>query len=119
MSEQNLTYDEKKLGKIQELHIGMGGYQDAMFGVTITLSGAGWGVSTFRGAWSPSQIKHDEHTQWSEEDRLRRLTDAFVWLDQLMTEAKVTDVRKLIGKPIEAIFNGNTLKSWRILTEVL
>lgn len=35
---------EKKLGKIQDVKFGIGGYQDAMIGLFITLGNNGWGV---------------------------------------------------------------------------
>lgn len=64
-------------------------------------------------------MKRSEHAQWTEEDRKEQIADAFYWLDQLMTDAKVTDANKLVGKPIEATFDGLQMKSWRLLTEVL
>ena len=33
-----------QLGKIQEVKLGFGGYQEVMFGVSFTLGGSGWGV---------------------------------------------------------------------------
>jgi hypothetical protein len=41
------------------------------------------------------------------------------YVSKLLKEAKVDSVEKLKGKPIEATFDGNMLKEWRILTEVL
>jgi hypothetical protein len=41
------------------------------------------------------------------------------YVSKLLRDAKVDSVEKLKGKPIEATFDGNTLKEWRILTEVL
>jgi hypothetical protein len=41
------------------------------------------------------------------------------YVSKLLKEAKVDSVDKLKGKPVEVTFEGNTLKSWRILTEVL
>jgi hypothetical protein len=38
---------------------------------------------------------------------------------KLMRDAGITDVTKLLGKPIEVSVKGNVLQSWRILTEVL
>lgn len=111
--------ERKELGKIKSIRVGMGGYQDAMFGVTFDLGGDGWGVSDFWGFWSPSRMKHSEHCKWTEASRLQALTDAFVRLDSLMKSAKVNDSMKLAGIPIEVSFEGTTLKSWRILTEVL
>jgi hypothetical protein len=41
------------------------------------------------------------------------------YVSTLLKEAKVNSVDMLKGKPVEVTFDGNTLKSWRILTEVL
>lgn len=110
---------DKRLGKIQAIHVGMGGYQDAMFGVSFTLGGEGWGVNDWWGFWSPSRMKRSEHCKWTEQERLDALTETFVRLDAVMNEAKVTEAHKLKGIPVEITFDGNTLSSWRVLTEVL
>lgn len=111
--------ERRELGKIKSLRVGMGGYQDAMFGVTVELGGESWGVFDFKGAWSPSQMKRSEHAKWTDQERGEQILTAFVWLDQLLTDAKVSDAAKLAGKPVEVTFDGNMLKSWRLLTEVL
>jgi hypothetical protein len=36
-----------------------------------------------------------------------------------LNDAKVNSVDRLKGVPVEATFDGNLLKEWRILTEVL
>jgi hypothetical protein len=41
------------------------------------------------------------------------------FLSKLLKDAKVRSVDKLKGIPVEAIFDGNVLKEWRVLTEVL
>lgn len=109
---------ETRLGKIESLRVGMGGYQDAMFGVTVCLSMQGSGVSDFKGMWG-QDIKVGEHTKWSETDRSRQFDDLVRWMDDQCRLAKVDDVMKLVGKPVEVTLDGNTLKSWRLLTEVL
>ncbi len=38
---------------------------------------------------------------------------------ELLNQAKVDDVSKLKGKPVEIELDGNLLKSWRLLTEVI
>lgn len=108
-----------RLGKIQEVRVGMGGYQEAMFGVGFTLGGEGWGVGDWWGFWSPSHLKWTEHCKWTEQERLDALRDTFVRLDALMKDAKVTDSAKLKGVPVEVTIEENTLKRWRILSEVL
>lgn len=110
---------EKQIGKINLLKIGMGGYQDAMFGVSVDLNGPGWGVSDFKGFWSPSRMPRSEHAQWTEDDRKDSIAGTFYWLDRLMKDANVSDANKLVGKPVEATFENGRLVSWRILTEVL
>jgi hypothetical protein len=41
------------------------------------------------------------------------------YLSKLLKEAKVSSVYKLKGIPVEVTFDGNMLKEWRILKEVL
>ena len=41
------------------------------------------------------------------------------FLSKTLKEAKVSDVKDLVGVPVEIEFEGNSLKDWRILTEVL
>jgi hypothetical protein len=106
----------KELGKIQRFDIGIGGYDDAMFGVSVTLGGAGWGVQDFDGTWVRVP---DENCKWTVEDQLdlwgamcRRVAD-------LMKKAKVNTCADMVGIPVEVSFNGSSLHSWRILEEVL
>ena len=110
--------ETKLLGRIASLRIGMGGYQDAMFGVSVSLSMQGSGVGAFIGTWSQS-TKIGPHTQWTEADRSAEFDKTMRWLDDRCREAKVRDVNDLIGKPVEVTLEDNTLKSWRLLTEVL
>lgn len=109
----------KELGRIQDIRIGHYGYQEAMLGVQFTLGGDGWGVGDFWGSWAPSLIKHSEHTKWTEAERVTGIADAFIRLDASMKRAKVSDAMKLKNIPVEVEFDGTTLKSWRVLTEVL
>jgi len=107
---------ETKLGKIQSVKFGSGGYDDAMFGISFTLGGDSWGVGDFKGQWSGDPIRGAE---WTKEDRQERFGEIMVWIMELMATAKVNDITRLAGIPVEVTFDGNTLKSWRILTEVL
>lgn len=109
---------ETRLGKIDSIRVGMGGYQDAMFGVTVSLSMKGSGVCDFKGMWGQS-VKVGDHTKWSEADRSKQFDEVMRWLDDQCRLAKVDDVMKLAGKPVEVTLEGNTLVSWRLLTEVL
>ena len=105
-----------KLGKINNIRFGFGGYDDAMFGVSFELDGAGWGVNDFWGQWTSDP---SPHAQWTKEDRMKDRSEMIDRLIELFNKAKVNNIDKLVGKPIEITFKDNWLKSWRILEEVL
>ncbi len=106
----------KEIGKIQHIRFGHGGYQDAEIGVSVILTGPGWGVSDFKGYWAG---KRGERAEWSEEDRIHALGTIVIWVDSLLTAAKKNDLFDLQSVPVEVTFDGTKLYSWRILTEVL
>ena len=106
----------KELGKIQSVEFGMGGYQDAMIGISFSLGGAGWGVSDFWGDWATDVT---ERTQWTHEQRCNRLGQTVWRVKKLLDESKAQTVSELKGKPIEATFVDMKLTGWRILKEVL
>lgn len=110
---------EKMLGKIESVYFGIGGYQDAQLGLHMSFSGGAWGVGWSESVWDPETIKHTEHTQWTEESRDKQLADLCRQISKYLKEAKVNSVDKLKGVPVEVTFEGNTIKSWRILTEVI
>lgn len=110
---------DKKLGKIESVRFGHGGYQDAMIGIHVTLAGKGWGVNDSRCFWAPSIIECHDNAQWTEEDRSSRFADNVRYIDQLLEAAKKRTIDQLVGVPIEASFTGNTLTEWRVLTEVI
>lgn len=105
-----------ELGRIQKASFGWGGYQDVMIGLSLTLGGKSWGVLDFKGMWGCDRT---ENSKWTEEDRLRQLGEACMFLRDTLQKAGVQSVEQLIGVPIEATFDGNLLKSWRVLDEVL
>lgn len=110
---------EKRLGKITSVRFGHGGYQDAMLGLSITLGDGSWGVGDFKGNWDAELIKHTEHTKWTEEDRSKGYDETMRFISKLLKEANVDTVDKLKDIPVEVTFDGNLLKEWRILTEVI
>jgi hypothetical protein len=111
--------ESKKLGKIESVSFGLGGYQGCMLGLHVTLGDGGWGAKYSKAEWDAEQIEWSEFAKWSEEDRDGWYTDIMRYVSKLLKEAKVDSVDKLKGKPVEVTFDGNTLKEWRILTEVL
>jgi hypothetical protein len=107
---------EEKLAKIERASFGMGGYQDAMIGISFTLSGQGWGTNDFWGYWA---LKRSEYCKWSEEDRLKDLGKTVLRIRELLKDSKKDSVEGLVGVPVMVKFEGNMLKEWRILTEVI
>lgn len=109
----------KKLGKIESVEYGHGGYQEGMIGISFQLSfGNGLGVGDFWGYWCFG-IEHDENCKWTEEERIKFLGETAMKISKLLLDAKVESVDELKGIPIEVSFEGFKMKSWRVLTEVL
>lgn len=110
---------KKQLGKITKATFGLGGYQDAMIGIHFTIEGDGWGTSIDKSSWDKNLIKWSERCKWTEEDRDKEYSDLVRYISDIIKAAKCQTVDQLVGKPIEAEFDGMTFKSFRILTEVL
>ncbi len=109
--------NRKELGRIKSATFGLGGYQECQIGFWLTLGGEGWGVSASGGgAWA---IERTEHCKWTEEDRAREVAKAAMKLADTLRLAKKERVQDLVGVPVECTFDGNLLKDWRVLTEVL
>jgi len=109
---------EKKIGKIQKVNFGLGGYQDACLGVSLQLGSdkMSWGVGDFKGTWA---MKQTTNCKWTEEDQTRIWGEMCRWVADLLSLAKVDSIDKLVGIPVEIEFEGMRLKSWRILEEVI
>ena len=110
---------ETRLGKLEKVSFGLGGYQEACIGFSATISGQGWGVSTNTSAWDVNKIKHTEHCKWTEADRDAEYIKLVKYVSGLLNAAKVDTVDQLNGIAVEATFDDNTLSECRILTEVL
>jgi len=98
---------DRVLGKIDRAEVGFGGYQEAMFGLAIGFSSGTTVCGDFLGAWPK---ENPEPGQWDPFGKK---------IIELLRDAKVDAVSKLVGKPVEIFFDGLSLKTWRILTEVL
>lgn len=109
----------KELGKIEQAWFGLGGYQECQIGIWFTLGGKSWGVGTGKGEWDATRIECAKSATWTEKDRSKQNDEIVRYVSRLLAEAKVDSVDKLVGIPIEATFDGTTLREWHILTEVL
>ena len=108
--------DGKYLGKIESVRLGNGGYQDAMFGLSLTFV-FGCAISTFNGTWGLDISC--ENARWTEDDRDREFAATMRLINQTMRDAKVKELSELKGIPVEVTIERWALKSWRVLTEVL
>ncbi len=109
----------KYLGKIKEVYFGLGGYNEAMLGIHFTFSFGGQEVSDTKGGWDFYRIKHSKYANWTEEDRQNDYYNSMIFISKLLKQCNVTDIKDLKNKPVEVEILDNSLKSWRILTEVL
>lgn len=109
--------EQKVLGCISLARFGLGGYQDAQIGLSLQFDMKGTGVGTFIGGWA--YTKPPSHAQWTKEDQRRTWADAVEKLNETLHAAKKQDVSQLVGVPVEVTLDGNVLKSWRVLTEVI
>ena len=96
---------EKQLGKIRSVSFG---YNEYTFGLHLILGGANWGVSTSI-HYNPTYKELEDST----------VTETMWRIQALLKDAGVDTVDKLKDKPIEVVFDGNFLKDFRILTEVI
>ena len=110
---------KKELGKIESAKFGMGGYQDCQFGLSIDFSGNSWGVSDFKGGWGVDMDCSSESCKWDEVDRSKWFDETCRFVSQILMKAKKQYISQLVGVPVEVTFDGNSLRDWRILEEVL
>ena len=94
---------EKELGKITSASFGFGGYQDAMFGLSLSFQLQGSGCGDFiSGGWAYGLIDPDsKHCKWSEADRSKQMAAMSKIVCQILSDAKVSKIDSLVGKPIE------------------
>jgi hypothetical protein len=68
----------------------------------------------------PANLKPDSPGfRWTEQDRGQELAEICRFLSSLLKAAKREHVGQLVGVPVEVTFDGNVLKDWRVLEEVL
>lgn len=106
----------KILGRINRATFGFGGYDGAMFGITVDLRSEATGVGDFNGTWADPP---SPHAKWTVEDQSKHFSDCCRLLIRTLREAKKQHVGQLVGTPVEITLDNNSLKSWRVLTEVI
>lgn len=107
----------KEIGVIEKATFGWSGYHDVQLGLSVTLKMKCSGVVSFDGFWG---LERSDNCKWTEEEeRCRYLGETVMRLAKILTDAKKTHVGELVGVPVEVTLDGNRLKSWRVLTEVV
>lgn len=110
--------ERKEIGKIKLVVLGFTGYQDAGFGFRFNLGGKNWEVTDdIHWVWN-EEPKKGLH-KWTKKDQLDGMSKAMEFVRKKMNEANVDNFNDLVDVPVEVTFEDHTLKSWRILTEVL
>jgi hypothetical protein len=104
------------LGKISGCLFGL---LDRQIGLHLTFfCSDGSGVCDSFSMWDTS-VKVTQSTMWTEKDRDKQYTSIVRRVSDVLMQAKKTDTSKLVGTPVELTIEDNTLRSWRVLTEVL
>ena len=114
----------KFLGKIKNVRFGHVGYQNSMLGLDFDFTfNECCGVGADDCFWDAGLIECSNNAKWSEDDRDVAYAKIMRKISKYLFQAKVEQVKDLIGVPVELTFKGGgwggTLESWRILTEVL
>lgn len=108
------------LGKITSIRVGLGGYEDVMFGLHVTLENHKTTISKSYCTWDPTRTPWTERCKWSDQDRDELFVSIMRRISALLCDAKCMDVSQLHGKPVEFTLNAEgELATWRILTDVL
>lgn len=111
--------EKKVLGKIIIAKFGLGGYQGAMIGLHLRFEFGDSDVCDTKSYWDSNVIEWSDRCKWTEEDRSVAYADIIRFVSDTLSAAKVSEVSQLVGTPVEITMRGNTLKSWRVLTDVL
>jgi len=107
------------LGKIVGAQFGFLGKDDTVIGLHLEFSFEGQGLYLDR--YGGLVAEHQEGYKWTEEDRSALNADLVNYVVKTLREARVADVAGLVGRPVSATVETNfqSLKDWRVLSEVL
>jgi hypothetical protein len=115
--------ERKELGKIDSVSVGLYcGRSDSLLGVSFSFKGPDFGTSTQLVLCTASEWDFDREEDGEDPNPVsvdRVMSKEVLELIRIMRAAKVRDVTKLQGIPVEVTFLHGALKSWRVLTEVL
>ncbi len=111
----------KKLGKIDRAEFGRVHDRPFLFGLKLSFSSNGWGVSD----GLKYTVNLSKNCNWkSKDERSKAIEKINNFTYKLLEEANVNHISQLVGMPVEVEFSGegnigSTFKDFRILKEVL
>lgn len=111
----------KILGKINKFKFGITGYKDSCMGFDIefSLDGGNQGICVSHGACDFNRIPHTDSCAWTEQERVDASVDMLRQLSDILRDANVHTVDRLIDIPVEVTIERGVCVDWRVLTEVL
>lgn len=108
----------KELGKIKSVFFGVVDFQLGLhfdFSINGGVSGVLW-----RDCFLDYEtVKNSDFSDWTDKERDEECINLLKRFSKYLKEAKVDKIENLKNIPVELTFENNTLRSWRILTEVL
>lgn len=108
---------EQKIGVIEAISFGSGGYQNAMFGLTLLFKFPDGNITSFvDGGWKG---KRPQNAKWTERQREKQRALLCDKIIGVLNDAKVDNILQLRGKPVEVMLENDRLTGWRILTEAV
>lgn len=106
---------QRKLGKITNAQFGRYPDRPFLFGLQLEFDFKGSGV----GCGGRYTVNISDACRWERQEKLEAIERNINHLNQILEDANVNHVSKLIGKPVEVTLEGNMFKDFRILTEVI
>ena len=104
---------ERYLGKIRTCSFGL---REGRLGYHFSLDFTGGGVDDF---WGHFDGEPSEHANWTSRDRDHFFAHSMCKVGKLLREAKKQNFNDLVGVPVEVTIERDSLRSWRVLTEVI
>lgn len=104
-----------ELGKITKASFGVVDDRPYLIGLQLFFESSSWGV----GDGGKYMMNNSDTCRYKDGQREQAALRVIQQVHDLLAEAKVDSVAKLVGKPVEVTFDGNMFHSFRILTEVL
>jgi len=113
--------ETKMLGKITSAEYGTISDYPFLFGLMLHFSLDGGGSGVGDGGKYTTNVEWSKNCKWTKEDRKNSIEEISLQTHELLKDAKVNVVSKLVGVPVEVTLTDayGSFKDFRILKEVL